>query len=283
MKLKKTFICVFLTAFFIGDAFVPTTKKEIISPISATPLIPLKMPTPPPEIKKEQTITEETVDWKEEDETKFKIKLLETGEGFHGDQVNAKSGEIWLGLFLENNKFFLRSTKLTVRRVKDEIVDGEGEKTGKSIFTSHKNPMVFLLKNAGFLREGEIKTVFYASEIDDFTGLKNGSQKSFKFNGETYNLRVENRTSSDEYLGKGSKLVLSRGGKEQVLNYLKDGCNDCYWHLFWVGDLDKDGKLDFYIDLSWHYNVMDRRLFLSSKAEKGKLVKNVANFWTNGC
>jgi len=283
MKITKTFVSLFLMTFLIGFVTVSTTKKEKkISIETATTLLE-KMPTPPIETSTKKELVEEIVDWQEEDGTKFKTKLLETGEEFHGDQVNAKSGETWFGLFKKNDKYVLQTTKLKIVNVHDTIIDEKNEKTGKSVFTNNKAQAVFLLKNAKILSEGEVKTVFFAEDINESTELKNNSQKNFEFNGENYNLRVENEISSDEFLGKGSKLILSRNGKEQILNYLRDGCNDCYWNLYWVGDIDQDGKLDFYFDLSWHYNVTDRKLFLSSQAERGKLVKYVANFWTNGC
>lgn len=283
MKITKTFFSVFLTAFLIG--FVSTTKRETFVSIRTGATTPEKISAAANDRKIEQKSTEEAPDRQEEDTSKLKIKLLETGEAFHGDQIKAKTGEIWLGLFKEKDKYLLRPAKLKIRRVRDGIADDEDKniKTGKSVFTNYKSRAVFLLKNATMLREGEIRTVFWADDIDESTELKNDSQKDFEFNGEHYSLKVENKMSSDESLGKGSKLVLSRSGTTQVLNYLKDGCNDCYWNLYWVGDLDRDGKLDFYLDLSWHYNVMDKRLFLSSQAEKGKLVKYVADFFTNGC
>lgn len=284
MKITVTLASVFLLAFLIGFFTTPTEIKEkTVSFQTATQIIK-KMPTPQIEVKQKGKIVEEPVDWREDDAKKFTIKLLETGDGFHEDQIDAKTGEIWLGLFRENGKYFLRPDKLQIRRVHDEIVDeSEDIKTGKSVSTPDKAPSVFLLKNAKMLREGEVKTVFFADDYNEMTELKNNSQKNYEFNGEKYNLIVENKTNSDEYLGKGSKLILSRGGTEQILSYLKDGCNECTWNVFWVGDLDRDGKLDFYFDLTSHYNVMDKKLFLSSQAEKGKLVKYVANFWTNGC
>jgi hypothetical protein len=281
--MTKNTLSIFMLTFLIGFVTTPTVKKDETLSFEAATAILKKMPTPPIEEKAEEKITAEPFDWKEES-PKSKIKLLETGEGFHGDEINAKNGEMWLGLFKENDKYFLRFDKLSVRRTRDRISDEEkGEKTGKSVATNEKNPSVFLLKNAKTLREGQIKTVFYSSDYDETNGLKNNSQRDFDFNGEKYSLRVENDTNSSEFLTEGSKLILSRNGKEQVLNFLDEGCNDCSWSLFWVGDLDRDGKLDFYFDLSWHYNVTDKRLYLSSQAEKGKLVKYVANFETSGC
>lgn len=280
MNIKK--MIVFLVAFFFGLVFVPSPEHLVSENLSSDAKIST---VPPIAIKSETKIPEEIVDWQEEDVSKFKIKLLETGEGFHGDEIKAKSGEIWLGLFQKGDKYFLRSTKLKILRAHDSIVDGENEKvkSGKSVFTNNKAEAVFLLKNARMLSEGEIKTVFFAEDYDKAMEFKNGSQKNFEFNGESYNLRIENKLTSDEFLTKGSKLILSHNGKEQILSYLTEGCNDCYWKLYWMGDLDKDGKLDFYFDLSGHYNVSDKRLFLSSPAKKGKLVKNVANFSTSGC
>ncbi len=284
MKITKTFIIVFLLTFLIGYSLIPfPIKDKVVTPLATATTNPLKTLIPVIAPKIEQQLIEEKVDWQEEDSAKLKIKLLETGEGFHGDQVNAKSGEMWLGLFKDKERYFLRNTKLKISPAHDNIVDEENIKTGKSVFTDNNAQAVFLLKNAKTLRQGEVKTVFFAEDIDESTELKNGSRKEFEFNGEKYILSVENKIQSDEFLGKGSKLTLSSNGKEQILTYLKDGCNDCYWNLYWVGDLDQDGKLDFYFDLSWHYNAMDKKLFLSSQAENGKLVKYAANFWTNGC
>jgi len=285
MKITKTFIGVFLLTFLMGYFLIPSPPKDkVINPLTRAMANPLKISTPSIAPKIEQQLIEENVDWQEEERADLKIKLLETGEGFHGDQVNAKSGEMWLGLFKDEEKYFLRNTKLKISRVHDVVVDeDETIKTGKSVFTDYKAKAVFLLKNAKTLSKGEVETVFFSDDIGEKTELKNGSRKEFEFNGERYVLTVENKIQSDEFLGKGSKLTLARNGKEQILNYLKDGCNDCYWNLHWVGDIDQDGKLDFYFDLSWHYNVIDKKLFLSSQADDGKLVKHVANFWTNGC
>jgi hypothetical protein len=280
--MQITKLTVFLLAFLIGYIFVPSNKQiapEI--PIDVPEILPVAESAPP--VKPETPL--ETIEWEDDIDSNHKIKLLETGEGFHGDQIQAKSGETWLELFRENDKYHLRSTKIIVRSVYDEMGDDKNQniRTGKSISVKGKNPTVFLLKNAKMLSEGEVKTVFINQSDEESEQLKNGYRRDFEFNGEVYNLRVENKLSDEEFLGKGSKLILSHNGNEQILNYLKDGCNDCFWYLYWVGDLDRDGKLDFYFDLSWHYNIRDRKLFLSSPAEDGKLVKYSANFWTNGC
>jgi hypothetical protein len=110
MKITNTFINIFLVTFLIGFVAVPTMKKVKLASVESATTIPEKIPTSPTPQKIEQQATDQNVDWQEEDESKLKIKLLETGEGFHGDQVNAKSGETWLGLFKDNDKYILRNT-----------------------------------------------------------------------------------------------------------------------------------------------------------------------------
>jgi hypothetical protein len=75
---------------------------------------------------------------------------------------------------------------------------------------------------------------------------------------------------------------LEAGNKKQLL-YSVDNMGDATWNFIWVGDLDGGGKLGFYADLIDFYNISAKRLFLSSQAEKGKLIKQVAVFFTSGC
>jgi hypothetical protein len=51
-----------------------------------------------------------------------KILLVEIGDGFHGDDVKARNGEKWLGLYVSNRGAFLAESTLTVRRVIDPVI-----------------------------------------------------------------------------------------------------------------------------------------------------------------
>lgn len=206
-----------------------------------------------------------------------KIQLLETGE-FHGDEVSAKTGETWLGLFKTGDGFSMLETIIDVETVHDVIVDEPGEKTGKAVKASNQNEAVFLIKGANFLPQGNVAVL--SGEAKNINGKFNSS---FKFKEDVYRLSVDNAQNKDEMLGKNAKLILTVNGRKQVLRNLTNGGNDAFWTLYWVGDLDADGKLDFYIDLTDHYNVADKRLFLSSQAKNGRLVGEVASFVTVGC
>ena len=206
------------------------------------------------------------------------IELLEAGE-FHGEEVTAKSGEVWLGLFKTGDNYSLLETVIGVEMVHDAIVDNNlNDKTGKAVKIFNQQETVFLIKGAGFLPQKNIETVFSGEK-----GIDGKYKETFNFKKDVYELRVANAANESEFLGKNSKLILTVNGKQQILRELKDDGNDAFWSLFWVGDLDSEGKLDFYINVTNHYNVSDRRLFVSSPAEAGQLVKEIANFRTTGC
>ncbi len=287
MKINKIFTGVFLLTFFIGIIsfyFILKTEKSV-EQVEITQTIPSDFPTSKIETRIKPEILEENDDCRDENKSKFKIKLLETGE-FHGDDVKAKSGEIWLGLFKQGDDYFLSSTKIKVKIVFDAIVDDEekGKKTGKGITVNGKNKPIFLLRNANFLKQEKVKTVFYKDGEDSFeeTNINNETNKTFKLNDTTYNLFVTTDKVKEGWIDETSKLILTDGKTEQII-YTQRRCDDCGLAVYWAGDLDADGKLDLYFDLTDHYNVSQKRLFLSSQAEKGKLVKEVANFTTVGC
>jgi hypothetical protein len=301
MKITKTAIAVFLSAFLIGYVSIMTIKKESMPslqpqievvetfPVPHLPFQPIEINFPLPRVK-------EVNSWANEGKYPFKIKLIETGERFHGDEIDAKNGEIWMGLFKEGDGYSLRPSKIKVRRVYDSIVDdNERKKTGKSVSVPGDAEPLFLLKNASNLRAGNVATLFrgmtwqdvYKDEKSELTPaemvttMHENFVQRYELGGKKYELKViDALNEKDEKI---SALVLESAGKRQVLHTSIEGGEDGLGLLFWVGDLDRDNKPDFYMSLSVHYNVGNHNLFLSSKAGKNELVKLVANFWTTGC
>jgi hypothetical protein len=58
---------------------------------------------------------------------------------------------------------------------------------------------------------------------------------------------------------------------------------ESFFKLQWAGDVDRDGKIDLFIDLSWGEVAGHYALFLSSEAEDMDLVKLVAQLLIMGC
>ena len=224
------------------------------------------------------------------DEPNFKIKLLnltETGNNFRKDEVVAKSGEIWLGLFEENGKFLLRKTKL---KIIPEDRPHYGWDDSVTVKFKDKSESVFLLKNAKSLDEGEITTLWKpvsfekSDEIDLKTRtLDKDFKREFYLGERKYTLKVKQGITDEN--NKVSVLILESGQTSQIVTFngfYEKGDN--IGDILWVGDLDRDGKLDFYMShYSYEKGGFNSSLFLSSEAEKGKLVKEAAIFGTSGC
>lgn len=207
-----------------------------------------------------------------------RLKLMETGE-YHGDEISASTGERWLGLFQSGSGFALLPARVTVERVHDIVVDADPEvKTGKKVSVGRPGKPVFLLSGAGAPRPGAVTTVFREEKA-----LGNAEVLKLSLGGREYVLRVlsDNPRPAD-YLMENSRLVLTSGGESQVLFSVRRQ-NDAGWFLLWAGDLDGDRKLDLYMDLATHYNASQRRLFLSTWAPRGGLVREAAVFSTVGC
>lgn len=216
-----------------------------------------------------------------------KMQLLETGAGFHGDEVKARSGEKWLGLYVTKRGSFLAESTLKVKRVFDPIIDEDEQKpTGKSVSVDRREEPVFLVKNAEMLKPGSVTTV-YRGGHDESHSFGKKPRVTLKLGGQTYRLNIVSpKRLAPEAVGllpADAKLSLTSGSSTQIVYSLNNNSDDLGWYLLWAGDLDGDGKLDLYLSLSYHYNVTQRRLFLSSQARAGRLVGQVAEFVTTGC
>lgn len=211
-----------------------------------------------------------------EDPSKSKGNLVWVSV-FHSELFPYKNGSKWMGLFKDGSKYVTRPAALKVSKI------DEPELHDLKVSTTRKGESLFLVKGLSYIHEAEIPTLFAAEWLDGTDILEKAKDRTFNYKGRDYVLSLEIPGGEDIYSGKGAKLILKSNGVEQTLRYSKNGCNDCSWSLLWVGDLDLDGKLDFFMQLSGHYNVEDRVLFVSSQASEGKLVKHVADFYSVGC
>lgn len=213
------------------------------------------------------------------------VGLLETGN-FHSEEVSARTGEKWLGLYILDNHSILINSRLRVETVHDDIGDGPEEKTGKEVSVDSPLEPIFLVKRAPMLSEGPVNTIF-VEKTDYEKTLEKVSPLNLKLAQTSYVLKVvgseDGARCSEDAFPTNAQLVLASSEATQVL-YSLEGCgNEPYWYLLWAGDLDRDGKLDLYVSVTYHYNISQKKLFLSSRAAKGELVKEVAEFVTGGC
>lgn len=222
------------------------------------------------------------------------VTLLTPGQ-FHAEEVDAVSGSVWLALYPADGEGGPHLGYVTVRveRVFDAIVDPEGEATGKRVSVAGDGPEPLLLLNGAHdLRPGPVTAADPSS--GDFSGV---DPMPLYLQGRSYELGF--RFAGDELPPpapagwRDAVLVLRHGDVEQTLYELQIWTepetgnlyfgNEGWPGVLWAGDLDRDGRLDLFLDLTEHYTATEPTLFLSSAAGAGELVGRVASHMTAGC
>lgn len=295
MKVTKTFIRVFLATFLIGHSsfFLLNLREseETFYPIYVANTEHFQTAT---RINEEKIVSSDEVDFKpkvfevdgfwDKLENQHNKHLLEIGEVSNGEDFKVRSGEIWLGLYGQNEKAQLRSTKIRVQRT------DSSDLSWKVISAKAGEKPLFLVKNLKNVKAEKVKTVFRVStrqEADggnnELTILKKDFYKEFKLGEKIFILRVEEGvTEKQEPI---LVLLLEHETRSQIVHYIYySGEGDYVGNLYWAGDLDSDGTLDLFMDF-WGYEKggYSSGLFLSSEAEKGKLVKLFEYFALSGC
>ena len=209
------------------------------------------------------------------------IQLLQVGV-FHGDEVSAESGEIWLGLYPTPDGYALIPSRITVETVYDPFVDNAGEKTGKVVSVEEQTRPLFLIKGLEAPKSESIRTLSAEGAI-----LSPGKSLNLRLDGEN-EYRLTTYGKGDIGLNGFTSLAnysveLSQGQLSQkILAY--ESTHGAIPSLLWTGDLDGDSQLDLVIDATPHYTVYSAPiLFLSSMAKDDNLVRRVAIFIATGC
>ena len=209
------------------------------------------------------------------------IQLLQVGV-FHGDEVSAKSGEMWLGLYLIPDGYALIPSRITVEAVYDPLVDNAGEQTGKVVSVEEQTRPLFLIKGLDAPKGKSIETLSAKQTI-----LSPGKSLNLRLDGKNeYHLTVygERNIGSNGFTSlENYNLELSKGQlSQELLAY--SSTNGAIPTLLWAGDLDGDSQLDLLINATPHYAVYSAPvLLLSSMAKDGNLVQKVAIFVATGC
>lgn len=248
------------------------------------------------------------------------VKILHTGI-FHGNEVSAKTGEKWLGLYKINDEYVLHPVILNIEAKHDAIIDNnENEKTGKKVSAAIdknvKNPPedkespLLLIQGAG-IKAGTIDTAFPFKQgsseqqnissrtMGDFSPLRS---IIMKYNNKIYTLALSlgwpnkdypdiekcslNLIAVDREVSQTIATKRDLNDQEPIVNSIEFlGCtvDDGFPQLDWAGDIDQDGKIDLIIAPGYHWNVSATTLFLSSFAKNGELVGLAARFTAEGC
>jgi len=212
-------------------------------------------------------------------------KVHLTGGVFHDGEVLGNIEQLsWLGLFKNNDGYYIRKTILRTSRQKDEIMDDDNEISGWMVDADNKDFCQLLIKSMPELKEAAVDTFVLKKDI-----IYPGESLSIETRSGTYRLSATGRITAQTADWKeieNYKLYLEStvdGKSVKQLIAAIPRFNDTMLSILWCGDLDLDGKPDFIIDTSYHYNMVSHSLYLSGKALKGKLLRYIGTFSITGC
>ncbi len=199
-------------------------------------------------------------------------ELAMVGE-FYAEFVSAKAGEVWLGLYQVGDEYELRSSTLVVS--KRDALMGVGR---NEVQTDQPTEPLFLVRGLEELRPGKVETIIPKGEF-----LYPGQRTSFRSGGIYYSLGAAGE-ATDRYLYsiviEKYKLILSSSQlkRSQTLLEFDIALDNAVPGVLWAGDLDRDGKVDLFMEQNRHYAYIDYGLFLSSAAKDEEMVGKVATW-----
>lgn len=202
-------------------------------------------------------------------------EIIETTD-YHANEAKITTEGSWLALQEGDDGWKLVSIKPKFKKVDDAVL---GPMKGINVSVNLPNSRILLMD--GSLKPGSIVSAtkgiphkLTPAQSYENSRLPNvGEEKIYYLGKNKYVLK----NVADE-------IILEFQGKTQVLfSYSESGETNA--SIVWVGDLDRDGKLDLILDASDHYNVGELRLYLSGKAQSdfGYLVSPVARRRSTGC
>ena len=207
--------------------------------------------------------------------------ILTESEVSHQDEVDVKYANYdWVGLFKSDSGYFVKQTKVFIRKVPDEMMDDDGWEVKPSV----KDSSILLISGLDYLQPAPVTPARLSS-----TEIMPGKPQQFTYGNINYTLYAT------------GKIAPVEDDPENVVDYqlyLKATVNGINYNqklvsvpsfdgtmvnIRFAGDIDGDGRPDFILDTTNHYNSERPTLYLSKPAKNGNLLKVVGLHTYVGC
>lgn len=175
---------------------------------------------------------------------------------------------------------------IRVDAVDDPVVGGEGKAI--SVPGSAKPPL-FLFRGIPGLRAGQVASRVWQRELRPNDPI----QVTLPGRGAlTLELVCDVPSAQAGSVQVPARLMVRRGDRRQEIHAFPAPFDQGVFvgtggegslRLLWSGDLNGDGRPDFILDLSSHYNIRMPTLFLSMSSGDAELVRVVAQQHSVGC
>lgn len=212
--------------------------------------------------------------------------VLRSGQFHNGEVLPGATNEKWYGIFHGTDGFYLAECHLETARVKDELVDLEGEQSGWLVSTAKTDEALLFVNGLSFLKEKRLEPIELA-KADIFPG----DSLRFTYHGASYVLTATGRLNPIEQEREWNPvtdyklyLIASKDGKTTTqLLLARDSFDGEMIDVVFAADIDDDHIPDLIINTSRHYNVSSPTLYLSRPAKGGSILKAVGTHRTVGC
>lgn len=192
------------------------------------------------------------------------------------DDPTKELSKDWFSLFEKDGSYYLEKAAYTISKGYDECVGVDTK-----IIETKKNTL--LLLDYKKLTTGKVDNLLISKK-----NIWPKENVTFDFKNTTYTLRgvgviknTENRTNDKDeneiwHTVENYELYLKTSDIDEQLILSENSFSDTFVVLIFVGDIDRDGKLDFIFEANRNYEEQRVILYLSSEAEENKIIRKVS-------
>jgi hypothetical protein len=218
-----------------------------------------------------------------------KLKFLVPDTMYNGP-VSVKPGSGWLALRKTKNHWVLTPTTLKIRKVYHDVA----ARYFAEFSSSHKDAIAFV-RGSQFVA-GRLSVPALMNQDTGLNALSEGRQSAdsgllpikVSFGGSVYEFDVRKTKNPDGPPGVGPEtynhpIFVKSGQRETSIGEPGRGTGEGYVEVVWMGDLDRDGKLDLILSVS--ENVSGGHCLLLSGSAKPKELfgPNLCHIGPPGC